>query len=211
MVLAEKKENIEEVVLAIVKAEPGLVAALGQGLPAYRSQLAWQVIFGAATSSGLVALTPLPFVDFVPLLAIQSSMILGIGRIYNHHITLGRVRELIGVFGLGFLGRTLFYELIKFGGPPAWVVSSSVAAGTTVTMGYAAMLWFSEGERLSRKRAKAVSSAIARTLVDNLRQSRRRRPSRAGLFQSIQEAVGNAFGEEVEPEVLRITEEETEV
>jgi len=205
---AEKKRNLDQVVLAIVKAEPRLIAALGQGLPAYRAQLAWQVIFGAATSAGLVALTPLPFVDFIPLLAIQTSMILGIGRIYNYHLSLGRVRELIGVFGLGFLGRTLFYELIKIGGPPAWVVSSVVAAGTTVTMGYAAMLWFGRGERISRETTRELQRNLTRNLLTALRNPRQWRLSREGFTRNIQEAAGETLGNQEQPEVLRIEEED---
>lgn len=196
---AEKKRNLEEVVLAIVKAEPRLIAALGQGLPAYRAQLGWQVIIGAATSAGLVALTPLPFLDFIPLLAIQSSMILGIGRIYNYRLSPGRIRELIGVFGLGFLGRTLFYELIKFGGPPAWVISSMVAAGTTVTMGYAAMMWFSRGERLSSTKAQELQRSMTRGLLNTIRNPRQWRLSREGFARNIQEAAGEALGNGEQP------------
>jgi small GTP-binding protein len=65
--VATKAKNVERVVLAIVKAEPSLVAALGQGLPVYRWQLAWRLITGAASTAGLIALTPLPFLDFIPL------------------------------------------------------------------------------------------------------------------------------------------------
>ena len=67
----------------------------GQGLPAYRWRLAWRSITGAATTAGLIALTPLPFMDFIPLVAIQASLVLGIARIYNYKITLKRARELV--------------------------------------------------------------------------------------------------------------------
>lgn len=186
---AERNRNLDRVVAAIVKAQPALLAALGQGLPAYRAQLSWQLITGAATTAAIIALTPLPFLDFVPLLAVQMSMILGIGRIYHYPIGIGRIRELSSVFGLGFLGRMVFYELVKLGGPPAWLVASAVAAGTTVAIGYGAMSWFARGERLTHGRTLQVSKAIAGYLLSVVRRPFQIRPSRAGLQRHIQEAV----------------------
>jgi GTPase len=188
-VVATERKNLERVILAVVKTEPALVAALGRGLPGYRWQLAWRLIIGAATTSALVALTPMPFLDFIPLVGIQASLILGIARIYNYPMNLGRWREVISVFGMGFLGRTLFYELIKFGGPPAWVVSSAVAAGTTVTIGYGAILWFERGERLSRETLQQISRSTARNLLGSLGRFVRRGPSRKALSETISEAV----------------------
>ena len=65
-----------------------------------------------------MALAPLPFLDVLPLLALQSSLVLGIARIYKYRITPARARELLATFGLGFAGRTLFQQLSKLGGPP---------------------------------------------------------------------------------------------
>ena len=128
-VSAQDEENLEQVVLAVVKAEPALVAALGRALPAYRRQLSWRVISGAATTAGLVALTPLPFLDFIPLVGVQVSLVLGVARIYDERITLRRTREILGVLGGGFLARNAFYELVKIGGPPTWLIAAAVAAG----------------------------------------------------------------------------------
>jgi small GTP-binding protein len=187
--VATRAKNIERVVLAIVKAEPSLVAALGQGLPAYRWQLSWRIITGAASTAGLIALTPLPFLDFIPLVGVQISMILGIARIYNYEMNLRRWREVISALGMGFLGRTLFYELIKLGGPPAWVISASVAAGTTVALGYAAILWFERGERLSREAAKRISKIVADYLVESLKGLGKKKPGRKTLSERIREAL----------------------
>ena len=187
--VATRAKNVERVVLAIVKAEPSLVAALGQGLPAYRWQLAWRLITGAASTAGLVALTPLPFLDFIPLTAVQISLILGIARIYNYEMNLRRWREVLSALGMGFIGRTLFYELIKFGGPPAWVISASVAAGTTVALGYAAILWFERGEKLSKEAAKKVSKIVADYLVESLKGLGRKKPGRKTLSERIREAL----------------------
>ena len=186
---AEKDDNLEAVVTAIVKAEPALVAALGRGLPAYRWHLAWRAITGAASTAGLIALTPIPFLDFVPLVAVQTSLVLSVARIYDYRITPGRVREVLSVFGGGFLARTLFYEVAKLGGPPTWLVAAAVAAGTTVTMGYAAILWFERGERLSREAAQRLSRTVVDYLVESLKNIGRRRPSRQELSERISQAL----------------------
>lgn len=186
---AQEEENLDRVVLAVVKADPGLVAALGRGLPAYRRQLSWRVISGAATTAGVVALTPLPFLDFVPLVGVQVSLILGVARIYNYRITLRRAREIIGVLGGGFVARTAFYELVKIGGPPTWLIAAAVAAGTTVSMGYAAMIWFERGERLSREANRRMMRAVRDRVVDQLKSLGRRKPSRQDLSESIQQAL----------------------
>jgi small GTP-binding protein len=186
---AKDEENLERVVLAIIKAEPALVAALGRGLPAYRRQLSWRVISGAASTAGVVALTPLPFLDFVPLVGLQVSMVLGLARVYDHRVTLRRAREILGVLGGGFLARTAFYELIKIGGPPAWVIAAAVAAGTTVSMGYAAMVWFERGERLSTETTKQVARTVVEHTKESLKSIGRDQPSRQKLRERIHEAI----------------------
>jgi small GTP-binding protein len=188
-VSALKDENLEQVVSAIVAAEPRLVAALGRGLPAYRWQLAWQLITRSASTASLVALTPLPFVDFIPLVALQVTLILGIARIYNYRLTPARAREVASVLGGGFLARTLFYEVAKLGGPPTWLVAAAVAAGTTVAMGYSAILWFGRGERLSREAVGAIARTVSDHLVEGLKGLGRRRPSRKRLSERVREAL----------------------
>jgi uncharacterized protein (DUF697 family) len=199
---------VERVVLAIVKAEPELVAALGQGLPAYRWQLAWRLITGAASTAGLIALTPLPFLDFIPLVGVQASLILGIARIYNYKLDLRRAREAVSTLGVGFLGRMLFYELLKFGGPPAWVVSASVASGTTVALGYGAILWFERGERLSRETTQRVTKIVSGYLMETLKGLGKDKPGRKNLSERIREALEKSPLAE-SPEFLENQEEGT--
>jgi uncharacterized protein (DUF697 family) len=143
---AKNGTGIDQLLLAVAKTEPEIVAALGAALPGFRWQLAGVVIRRAAASAAAIAATPLPFLDFIPLIAIQGAMVLSMARIYNYRITLARAKELTASFGAGVPGRTLFHELSKFGGPPGWVVAMGVAAGTTVGMGYDSALWFEKGE-----------------------------------------------------------------
>ncbi len=179
----------ERVLQAIAEAEPGIIAALGATLPAHRWKLAQIVIGRSATTAAAIAMTPLPIVDFLPLLGIQAAMVLGIARIYKYRLSLARARELIAAFGIGVLGRTLFYELTRLGGPPGWVVAAAVAVGTTTALGYASAVWFDRGERLSGDALRSISKAITESVMDRLKSLGRRRPDRKSLRERVSEAL----------------------
>lgn len=189
---AKTGDHLPELLRTMAVAEPGIVAALGQALPQYRWQLAWRAIASAASVSAAIALTPLPMVDFVPLVVTQSVMVLGIARIYNYKITMNRARELVVSFGLGFLGRTLFYELSKLGGVPGWLLSSAVAASTTVVMGYAAVIWFERGERLSNENLKTLSQNLTKVFLQNLKSIGKRKPNKKGLKTAVEEMLNDS-------------------
>jgi small GTP-binding protein len=172
---AKESTNLAVVLTAIASAEPEIVAALGKALPQYRWQLAWRVIVSAASLSGVIALTPLPVIDFIPLVVNQSSMVLGIARIYNYRIDFKRARELVVTFGLAYLGRTLFYELSKLGGIPGWILAAAIAASTTVAMGFAAAQWFERGEKLTGEQLKELTRKVTDMLLNSLKQIRDRK------------------------------------
>jgi small GTP-binding protein len=184
-VAAKDGKNINQVLLAIAAAEPKIVAALGRALPAYRWQLAWRSIISAASISGVIALAPLPMIDFIPLATTQSVMVLGIARIYDYRITPQRAKELVMTFGLGFLGRTLFQELSKLGGVPGWLLSVAIASSTTVVMGYAAVRWFENGERLSSETLSRLTREITSRQLDALKNLGKRKPDQRGLQERI--------------------------
>jgi len=186
---AKEGKNIEKILMAIAITEPQMVAALGRALPAYRWQLAWRTIVSAASVSAVIALTPLPFIDFAPLIITQTVMVLGIARIHDYRITLTRARELVITFGLGFLGRTLFQELSKFGGLPGWLLSAAIASSTTVAMGYAAASWFEKGEKLSGETMKAITKNLTFSIMTSLRSIGKKKPGREELQAKITEAI----------------------
>ena len=191
-IVARTGENLDDVLTAIAATEPEIIAALGQALPHYRWQLAWRTIVSAASASAVIALTPLPVIDFVPLTIAQGMMVLSIARIYNYKITLQRARELVITFGLGFLGRTLFQELSKLGGIPGWILAAAIAASTTVVMGYAASVWFETGEKLSRDALQRLTREITSYLLDVLKGIGKRKPGKSTLKERLTEALENA-------------------
>jgi small GTP-binding protein len=191
-VSATTGEGVDRLLLAIAKAEPGIVAALGAALPAYRSRLAWAATQKAAATAGAIALTPLPVLDVIPLLAVQSTLVIGISRIYGRKMTFGRARELLATFGLGFLGRTLFQELSKLGGPPGWLLAAAIASATTVVIGYGTARWFETGEHLGAAGARRLAREVARKLGEALRDLGRRRPGRKKVRERLSEALESA-------------------
>lgn len=188
-VAAKSGENINQLLAAVAMAEPSIVAALGAALPQYRWQLAWRSIISAATLSAGIALTPLPVIDFIPLAATQSMMVLSIARIYNYQITLERARELVATFGVAYLGRTLFYQLSKLGGIPGWVLGAAVASSTTVAMGYAAVRWFDRGERMSAESLKKLTGQVTQSLLQGLKSLGSRKPGRKTLQAHIEKSL----------------------
>jgi GTP-binding protein Era len=196
-VSARNGENIPNLMKMIAATEPEIIVALGQALPQYRWQLAWRSIASAASVSAAIALTPLPIIDFLPLVVTQSVMVLGIARIYNYKITLQRAKELVISFGLGFLGRSLFYELSKFTGLPGWLLSAAIAVSMTVVMGYAAVIWFERGERLSNENVRQLSREFTKVFADNLRGILKRKPGKQGMKEAIEKMLINSkFGQD---------------
>lgn len=195
--VAKDGKRVERVLLAVAKAEPEIVAALGAALPEYRMSLAWSATRKAAATAAAIALTPLPILDVFPLLAVQTSLVLGIARIYGQRITFGRARELVVTFGLGFLGRTLFQELSKLGGPPGWLLAAAIAASTTVVIGRAAAVWFERGERAKASDLRAESRSLAKGMLQSLKRLGRLRPHREAVRREVEAALPEAPPNEV--------------
>jgi GTPase len=190
--VAKDGKQVERVLLAVAKAEPEIVAALGAALPEYRRMLAWSATKKAGATAAAIALAPLPILDVFPLVALQSSLVLGIARIYGQRLTLTRARELVVTFGLGFLGRTLFQELSKLGGPPGWVLAAAIASSTTVVMGRAAAVWFERGERARASDLRSESRSLAKQMIQSLRTLGRRRPSRETVAREVEATLSEA-------------------
>ena len=189
---AKDGKNIEQVVMAIAKIDPETIAALSRALPEFRWQLAWSAIVRSAITAGLIGAVPIPFVDFAPLVAVQGAMVLSIARIYQYKITLERAKELVVTFGLGFLGRTLFQQLSKLGGVPGNILSAAIAASTTAVMGYASIVWFQKGEKLTSEALQKMTKDITDILLKSFKNLGKSRPSKTALQQAIQNGLENS-------------------
>jgi len=186
---AKTGSGVEKILISVARLEPEIVAALGAALPEYRGKLSQVVIARAASTAAVVAMTPLPFLDFIPLVAVQTTMVMSIARIYDYKITLARARELLVTFGLGFLGRTLFHEVSKLGGPPGWLLAAGVAAGTTASMGHAASVWFERGEKLQLDAVRRISRTLSEELIGRLQDFGKRGRRARDIRQQVTEAL----------------------
>lgn len=188
-VSAKRGLNISKVLMGIVIADPEMLIPLAQALPQYRWSLVWRVIVTSATISGVIALVPLPLIDFVPLIANQVTMVLSVARIHNYKITPKRTKELLATFGVGLLARTLFQQLSKLGGVPGWLLSAAIAASTTVAIGYAASVWFEKGEHISQEAFNNLTKNLTKELTTKLKQVLKRKPSKKRFEQVLEESL----------------------
>jgi small GTP-binding protein len=186
---AKSGKNLSKVLMGIVIVDPELLIPMAQALPQYRWNLAWRVIVTSSTISGVIALIPLPLIDFIPLITNQVTMVLTIARIHNYQITLKRARELVATFGIALLARSLFQQLSKLGSIPGWLLSSAIAASTTVAIGYASSLWFEKGERISQEAFRKITKDLTHELVDKLKDKFKRKPSKKKMKEALQESL----------------------
>jgi small GTP-binding protein len=193
---ALKGKGIEKLLLAIVAADPEITIALGSNLPLYRRKIAWRTIATSSSLSGVIALAPLPVIDFIPLIVNQVGLVISIARIYKYKITKERAQELVGTFGIGMLGRTLFQQLSKLGSVPGWLLSSAIATSMTVVMGYAAIEWFEKGERITSERFNQLSKDLSKAFMERFKQVFKKRPSKKSMRETIENLVSE---QEIDP------------
>ena len=188
-VSALKGTGIADITMSIIAADPAMTLALANAMPMYRRKIAWRTITTSSSLSAAIALSPLPVIDFIPLITNQVGMVMTIARIFQYKITPKRARELIGTFGLGMLGRTLFQQFSKFASVPGWLLSSAIATSMTVVMGYAAIEWFEKGERISNERFSQLSKDLSKKMLGRFKQVFTKKPNKRKLKQTVIDIV----------------------
>ena len=188
-VSALKGTGIADITMSIIAADPAMTLALANAMPMYRRKIAWRTITTSSSLSAAIALSPLPVIDFFPLIANQVGMVMTIARIYQYKITPARARELIGTFGLGMLGRSLFQQFSKFASVPGWLLSSAIATSMTVVMGYAAIEWFEKGERISKERFGELSKELSEKMMKRFKQAFKKKPGKRKLKETVIDIV----------------------
>jgi small GTP-binding protein len=182
---AEEGSGLDRLLMEVATLEPRLLGQLGHLLPAYRKSLSWQAVRRAAIASTLIALTPIPFMDIIPLTAVQTSMVLTLARIYDQPLNYKRGRELLTGLGAGVLARTAFGELSKLGGVPGWALSASIAAGTTLSIGALVIEWFETGNKPQKGEVGRVASRFGGEIRQRLMALGRKKPSKESLTQAL--------------------------
>ncbi len=140
-------ESIEKLLKAIVVANPRTLYPLAQQFADFRRALCQRVVTQSAIAALLVAAVPIPVSDLLPLIAIQTAMILKIGRAFGCPITRDRARELLPILAAGVLVRKGSHRLrLLFPGQQSFI-AVSIAGLWTWTLGQAALGYF---EKMAR-------------------------------------------------------------
>jgi uncharacterized protein (DUF697 family) len=81
----------------------------------------------------------------MPVLTLnQVRMVIRIARCYGQQVDTSRLPEVLGVFGAGFVFRTVGRELLDLVPVAGWAVKGAVAYSGTVAIGEAARRYFAE-------------------------------------------------------------------
>lgn len=199
---ADRSSGVERIILEMAATEPRLLGELGSMMKPLRRKLAWQCIRRSVMGAALIALTPIPLMDVIPITAIQVSMVLTLARIHGLDMGWARARELITTFGAAWLARTVFQELSKVAGAPGWVLSSSIAASATLAIGFATLRWFESGNKPSREELRELTRKSQSKLAASLARLGRKKPSKQSLTEELDRALPSLtdeLDEQLEP------------
>ncbi|MBN1582400.1 MAG: 50S ribosome-binding GTPase [Anaerolineae bacterium] len=144
---ATKGTNLEQIVFALIRLNPGLLSLVSELVPQYRRQIAARYIAGAAVSAFAVGSTPLPVADFFPLMAIQVGLVLQLGRVFGKQVSWDTAKEILLTLGGGVGLREGFRQLIKIVPVPIanWLGSGLYAAIATAALGLTAREYWAHG------------------------------------------------------------------
>ncbi|WP_347177863.1 DUF697 domain-containing protein [Sporosarcina thermotolerans] len=78
-----------------------------------KSAIANRWILGAGASAAAIGAVPIPGSDFVPLTALQVSLMLKLSTLYGKPITKDKAKELIIATIVGNIGKTIFRQIVK--------------------------------------------------------------------------------------------------
>lgn len=102
-----------------------------------KSAIANRWILGAGASAATIGAVPIPGSDFVPLTALQVSLMLKLSALYGKPITKDKAKELIIATIVGNIGKTVFRQIVKIVPGAGMVAGASVAGGMTIALGHA--------------------------------------------------------------------------
>jgi small GTP-binding protein len=195
-VSAQNRSGVDQLVLELTAAEPRLLLKVAEALPSLRRKLAWQAIRRCAVLSALVGLSPLPLMDVIPLTLLQGNMVLTLAQIYGNKLTFKSVLELASTFGAGWLARILCQELSKFAGVPGWVLSASIAASATLTIGYTALSWFETGAMPAKEDMEKRAQSLQQRIKEALLRLGKGKPSKKRVTQELERILPDVFPDE---------------
>ena len=94
------------------------------------------IIHTAATAAGGIGLSPIPGSDIIPLMAVQTTMIVALGKVFNVRIEESYAKSLAKTAITGQIGKLAASQLLKFIPILGSVANASVAVALTEALGW---------------------------------------------------------------------------
>ena len=95
-----------------------------------------EIIHTAATAAGGIGLSPIPGSDIVPLVALQTTMILALGKVFNVKIEESYAKSLAKTAIAGQVGKLVAGQLLKLIPGFGSVANAGVAFSVTELLGW---------------------------------------------------------------------------
>jgi small GTP-binding protein len=187
---AQHGENIaEELIPALIEANPEAALTIGRALPQFRRKAANKLVRNAAIISLAAGLEPVPLIDIPILIGTQVRMVLRVAAVYNEPLTASHARELVMTIAGGLAMRYIAEQaakMVPFGGN---LVSGAIAAAATWSMGQVAIEYFESDKKLNRSQINEMLSRFYRRFREEGIQQELEAESRAAATDAPTEAV----------------------
>ncbi|MBB4826161.1 GTP-binding protein Era [Sporosarcina luteola] len=121
-----------------------------------KSAIANRWILGAGASAATIGAVPIPGSDFIPLTALQVSLMLKLSTLYGKPISKDNAKELIIATIVGNIGKTVFRQIVKVIPGAGMVAGASVAGAMTIALGQAVKYAYENGIELTPKSLKPI-------------------------------------------------------
>ncbi len=167
-----------------------------------KSKLANKCIFGSGAAAAGIGAIPLPISDIIPLKALQATLVVKIGIIYDTQLTTRVLLGILSSLGVGELFRELFRQAIGIIPVAGTIISAVIAAGGTIAIGFTAKIILSSKDGvLNSEQFREIYTKILPEIMRALRINREN-IERLGKNKNI-DGLEKIFAEQIHEENLK--------
>lgn len=94
------------------------------------------VIHSAAAAAAAIGAAPIPGADIIPIMGVQTAMIVSLARVFKVSITDEAAKEMAKTFIVGNIGKAIASSLSKIVPVIGSGINATVAAGLTEALGW---------------------------------------------------------------------------
>jgi len=155
--------GVEKLLEAVAWAAAKRAAPLARRFPGLRPAVSRRLIRQSARrTAGLGALSNVPGLDLATVGLEQMRLVLSLAAVHDQEIGKDRALELVSVLGVGFGLRALSRRAVGWLPGVGWAVRGSVAYGSTLGLGEAAVRYFQAGAPLATSRVADLAQRFRR-------------------------------------------------